>query len=64
MALKIVREMELSPGSKGFRFRNHEDTIADEKQYKKGRTFERARFRQGSLGQKIYERLSSSKRAA
>jgi hypothetical protein len=61
MALKIVREMELSSGSKGFRFRNHEDRTADEKQYKKGRTLEKARFRQGSLGQKIYERL---KRAA
>jgi len=64
MALKIIREKELDPGSKGFRFRNHEDRIADERQYKRGRTLEKARFRRGSLGQKIYERLSSLKRAA
>ena len=64
MALKIVREMELSPGSKGFRFRNHKDRIADQRHYRKGRSLEKARFRRGSLGQKIYERLSSLKRVA
>lgn len=64
MAVKVIHEMELSSGSKGFRFRNHKDRVADQREYRKGRNFEKARFRRGSLGQKIYERLSSLKQVA
>jgi hypothetical protein len=64
MALRIVREMPLGPGSRGYRFENQEDNAADQQQYEEGCTLEEARFREGSLGQKIYERLSSDKQAA
>jgi hypothetical protein len=40
-------------------FRNHEDVIADQKQYEEGCILEEARFRTGSLAQKIFARLSS-----
>jgi hypothetical protein len=63
MALKISREMPFGAGSRGFRFENHEDRVKDKKQYEEGRKLEKARFRQGSLAQKIFERLSSEKAA-
>jgi hypothetical protein len=59
MGVKISRTMPFGAGSKGFRFQNHEDAVADRKQYEEGRKLEKARFRKGSLAQKIYERLSS-----
>jgi hypothetical protein len=59
MGVKISRKMPFGAGSRGFRFRNHADTIADQKQYEEGCTLEEERFRKGSLAQKIYERLSS-----
>ncbi len=59
MGVKISREMPFSVGSRGFRFRNHEDVVADQKQYEEGCTLEQARFRRGSLAQQIYQRLSS-----
>jgi hypothetical protein len=49
----------LAPEAEAFGFRNHEDTVADRKQYEEGCALEQARFRQGSLAQKIYDRLSS-----
>jgi hypothetical protein len=61
MGVKISREITLGTGSKGFRFRNHHDAIADQKQYYEGRIHEKARFREGSLARKIYERLSSNR---
>jgi hypothetical protein len=61
MGVKISREMPLGAGSRGFRFRNHQDAIADQKQYDEGRILEKARFREGSLGRKIYDRLSSNR---
>jgi hypothetical protein len=63
MALRIVREMPLGSGSKGFRFENHEDSTADQKQYEEGRSLEESRFRDGTLGQKIYNRLASDRAA-
>ncbi len=59
MGLKISRKMPFGAGSRGFRFRNHADTLGDRKQYEEGCTLEQARFRTGSLAQKIYARLSS-----
>jgi hypothetical protein len=64
MALKISREIPFGTGSKGFRFENHQDHVEDLKQYQKGRLLEKARFRQGSLAQKIFDRLSSEEKAA
>lgn len=60
MGVKISRKMPFGSGSVGFRFRNHADTVADRKQYEEGCTLEEARFRKGSLAQKIYDRLSSN----
>jgi hypothetical protein len=60
MGVKITRAMPLGAGSKGFRFRNYADTIEDQKQYEEGCTLEKARFRKGSIAEKIYERLSSN----
>ena len=62
MALKIICEAPLGPGHKAFRFLNHEDRNADQMWYEDGRALEKARFREGSLGQKIFERLSSRSR--
>jgi hypothetical protein len=59
MSVKISRKIPFGAGSRGFRFRNHEDAIADRKQYEEGCDLEEARFRKGSLAQRIYERLSS-----
>lgn len=64
MAVKISRVITFGPGSKGFRFRNYEDAIADRKQYEAGCRLEQARFREGSLGGKIFARLSSHQPAA
>jgi hypothetical protein len=61
MGVRISRETTLGLGSKGFRFRNHGDAIADQKEYQAGRTLEEARFREGSLARKIYEHLSSDR---
>jgi hypothetical protein len=63
MAVKIVREIPLGPGSKGFRFENHQDSDADREQYEEGLRLEEISQQDGSLGQKIYDRLCS-KRAA
>jgi hypothetical protein len=60
MGVKIIRAVPFGAGSKGFRFRNFEDAIADQKQYEEGRTLEKARFRKGSFAEKIYKRLSSN----
>jgi len=59
MAVKISRDIPLSVGSRAFSFQNQGDRIADQKQYDEGRRLENARFRNGSLAQKIFDRLSS-----
>jgi hypothetical protein len=64
MALKISRVIPFGEGSRGFRFENHEDRAGDNKHYEEGRKLEKARFREGSLAQRIFDRLSSVKRAA
>ncbi len=63
MAVKIIREIPLGPGTKGFRFENHEDFDSDREQYEEGLRLEESSQKDGSLGQKIYDRLCS-KRAA
>jgi hypothetical protein len=59
MAVKISRKLPFGAGSKGFRFRNYADAIGDRRHYQEGRTLEEARFRKGTLAQKIYQRLSA-----
>jgi hypothetical protein len=63
MAVKIAREILFGPGTKGFRFENDKDSNADKEQYEEGRRLEEVSQQDGSLGQRIYDRLSS-KRAA
>jgi hypothetical protein len=64
MAVKIVREIAFGEGSRGFRFKNHPDQAEDRKQYQKGRLLEKARFREGSVAKRIFDRLSSEGKAA
>ena len=63
MAVKITREISFGPGTKGFHFENERDSNADQEQYEEGRRLEDVSQQDGSIGQKIYDRLSS-KRAA
>lgn len=63
MAIRVVKESAFGRLSRGFRFENHEDKATDSKLYDLGRNLENARFKQGSLGQKIFDRLSTSSKA-
>jgi hypothetical protein len=58
MAVRITRKMPFGAGSKGFRFRNYADATADGERYREGCALEEARFRRGSLAEKMYQRLS------
>jgi hypothetical protein len=64
MALKITREIPLGSGNRGFRFENHDDRARDKRQYQEGLSLEKARFRRGSLAQRLFDRLSYEKKAA
>jgi hypothetical protein len=61
MSLKIIREVPLGIGTKGFRFKNQRDLRADREEYQKGRDLEKARFTQGSLAREIYDRLCANR---
>jgi hypothetical protein len=58
MAVKISRRIAFGAGSKGFRFHNYANAAGDRKHYEEGRSLEEARFRKGTLAQKMYARLS------
>ncbi len=60
MAIGISREAHFGLGGKSFRFEVHRDVVADQKLYEAGRELEAARFRNGSLAQRIFDRLSST----
>jgi hypothetical protein len=60
MAVRVSRIAQFSSGSRGFRFESHRDEAEDCKVYGIGETFEREISREGSLGQRIFERLSST----
>jgi len=64
MAVKITREAQFEPGNKGFRFELRDDEGMDRSFYEAGRRMEAARFQEGSIGQRIFERLSASAEAA
>lgn len=59
MSVRISRKISFGPGNRGFQFTNRRDNVADQKVYDDGRVLEKERFREGSLGRKIYDRLSS-----
>jgi hypothetical protein len=61
MGVRITRVAPVGPGSTNFRFRNHADPAADQREYDTGRKLEEARHREGSLAHEIYLRLSVSK---
>jgi hypothetical protein len=63
MAVKITREISFGPGTKGFRFENLKDSNADQEQYEEGRRLEEVSQQDGSVGQMIYDRLSSRRAA-
>ncbi len=50
--------MTFGAGNWGFRFHNYADAVGDRRHYQEGRTLEEARFRKGTLAEKIYQRLS------
>jgi len=58
MAVEISREAQFGEGSKGFRFALRKDEGADRLLYEAGQELEAARFHKGSLGQRIFDRLS------
>ncbi len=61
MSLKISRVVSLGAGTKGFRFKNKRDSLADEEQYQRGRDLEKARLSEGSIAYKVYLRLRAKK---
>jgi hypothetical protein len=60
MAVRISRKMPFGAGSRGFHFDNYADEVADLRRYQEGRTLEDARFRRGSLADRLFRRLSKS----
>jgi hypothetical protein len=64
MAVEVSRVAPFGPGSKGYRFEVHRDEKMDRKVYEAGRILEKARFRKGSLGQRMFERLSLDSESA
>lgn len=64
MAVRISSVVQIDEASKGFRFENYKDSIEDRKQYEEGRILEQERFRQGSLAQRMFARLSSQNKSA
>jgi len=59
MALEISREASFSAKSRAFRFKNRRDVIADRRLFEIGQKCESARFRKGSVGQKVFDLMSS-----
>jgi hypothetical protein len=57
MAVKVSRMAQFSSGSRGYRFESHRDEAEDRKVYEVGKTLEREVSREGSLGQRVLERL-------
>ena len=58
MAVEIGREVSFGAGSKGFRFETRRNKKKDRAVYKVGQYLEAARYKKGSLGQRIFDRLS------
>ena len=58
MAVKVSRVASFGAGSTGYRFEVHRDEEMDRQVYENGRELERARFRKGSMGQRVFDRLS------
>jgi len=58
MAVEISRVAVFGASSKGFRFEVHRDEEKDREVYKAGEKLEQARFRKGSLGSQVFDRLS------
>jgi hypothetical protein len=62
MGVRVSREASFGPGSRGFRFEVRRDTVEDQKVYEIGQGFEADCSRKGSLGQRIFDRLSSTQK--
>jgi hypothetical protein len=58
MAIYVSRVASFGQGSRRFRFEVRRDEKKDRRLYEIGRRLEKARFRKGSLGQQMFERLS------
>jgi hypothetical protein len=58
MALKIMRDVPLSVGTRAFHFCNKTEHTADRQCYEEGINLEKSRFLRGSLAQEIFDRLS------
>jgi len=56
--VEIGREVRFGAGSKGFRFETRRDKKKDREVYRVGQYLEAARHKKGSLGQRIFDRLS------
>jgi hypothetical protein len=59
MAVEISREAQFGRGSKGFRFELRHDEKKDRHLYETGRQLEAERFRAGSIGQRMFDRLTA-----
>lgn len=58
MAVKVNRVASSGSGTRSFRLVNVNDRARDEKQYEEGLALEQQRFQQGSISQRVFERLS------
>jgi hypothetical protein len=58
MAVRVSRVAPFGRGSTGYRFEVHRDEEMDRQVYEAGRALEQARFRKGSMGQRVFDRLS------
>jgi len=64
MAIRITRQVSFGTHTRAFRFEVFRDEAQDKKIYELGCELEKERFREGSLGQKIYERIKGADNAS
>lgn len=58
MAVKVSRVIPFGSGARSFRLVNVHDVVRDQRQYEEGLALEQKRFQQGSISQRVFDRLS------
>jgi hypothetical protein len=58
MAVRVSRETSVGSATRSFRFEIVRDRARDQRHYEEGRASEQERFHQGSIAQRVFDRLS------
>ena len=58
MAVRVSRETSVGSATRSFRFEIVRDPARDQRHYEEGRASEQERFHQGSIAQRVFDRLS------